>query len=218
MHVGKLMARLNPANVRFDIGHGGTPELTSTDVAAALAFVERGLGRELLMQVWWPGAGSRDAVLELIERAQMDEWSRRESAMLDATLAVAMRGSRAQAMYSEAHGNRWPNVTVTDRGLRRVADGYDLLRKAVLDEMCGTGICADCHGRGNVANSFGVSLTCGACAGSGHHRVSDRDRAASMQRALSTYQGGWQRVYVWTYQHCMDALLRATRQMMDACE
>ena len=32
-----ILARLNPANVRFDIGSGGIPDLTQTDIASALS-------------------------------------------------------------------------------------------------------------------------------------------------------------------------------------
>ena len=214
------MARLNPKNVRFDVGSGGILEFTAQDVAGALALVEAGLGRELMIRVWWPdgAAMTRSQVLWLIEQAQLAEWAKRESAMVDAMIAVAMHVSRATALYAEAHARRWPNVTVSEHGLRKRSEGYGLLRDAVLGEICGTGLCADCGGRGFIQNDFGVSLSCATCTGSGHHRVSDRERAQAMQRALKTFQTEWQDVYVWTYQHCMDALVRATRQMLDACE
>ncbi len=51
-HVGKLLARLNPTTVRYDIGRGGMPELTPQDIAGALAMVPAGLGRELICRLW----------------------------------------------------------------------------------------------------------------------------------------------------------------------
>ena len=43
----RLVARLNPTTVRYDVGRGGIPDLTAQDIAAALAFVPAGLGREV---------------------------------------------------------------------------------------------------------------------------------------------------------------------------
>ncbi|MFC4526392.1 hypothetical protein ISN76_13030 [Dyella halodurans] len=214
MHVGKLMARLNPKNVRFDVGSGGIPELTSTDIAAALAFVDRGLGRELLCKVWWPdGAALTERQLfDFLETIQRDEWSRRESAMLDGLLAVATRGSRGQGSYAAAHENRWPRMVLVEHGLPVLADAYGRVRKAVVAEVCSTGLCPKCAGRGLVCNSMGVHSACSTCEGSGHHRISERERGEACGMAWKTYRETWVRVYDWTFQQCMDAVHQATRQ------
>lgn len=60
-NVREMMARLNPTNVRFDIGRcGGAPALTAQDIAAALGMVTPGLGREVLIACWWPDGSKLD--------------------------------------------------------------------------------------------------------------------------------------------------------------
>lgn len=48
-----LASRMGPATQRFDArGGGGRPELTTQDIAAAMSYVQDGLGRELMEAVW----------------------------------------------------------------------------------------------------------------------------------------------------------------------
>ena len=55
MDVGQLLARMSPQAVNYAaVGGGGQPELTTSDIAAALAFVPKGLGRSVLEAVYWP--------------------------------------------------------------------------------------------------------------------------------------------------------------------
>lgn len=54
-----LSSRMGPTTVKFDTGRGGTPDLTTQDIAAALAYVQDGLGRELLEALWWPESAAR---------------------------------------------------------------------------------------------------------------------------------------------------------------
>lgn len=218
MHVGKLMARLNPKNVRFDVGSGGIPELTSTDIAAALAFVDAGLGRELLCKVWWPdgAALTERQLIDYLEKVQRDEWSRRESAMLDGLLAVASSGSKGQPIYASAHANRWPRMVTVLQGLPVVVDAYAKVRKAVLAEMCSAGLCHKCAGRGVVRSDLNAITKCPGCEGSGHHRISERERGEACGMSWTAYREAWSRVYDWTYQKCMDEVQKATWQFSDA--
>ncbi|URL59606.1 hypothetical protein IM816_05785 [Luteibacter flocculans] len=213
MHTGKIIAMLNPKNCRFDIGSGGIPSLVSTDVAAALGMVPDGLGREILCRVWWPDGAKLTAhqLRELVDAKMRGEWARRESSMLDALLAVAQRGNRAQRTYSEAHAARWPRMVVREHEVPQLAPGYAKVRDAIITELASAGLCQACHGRGQVANDMRVSRTCKECSGEGHMRLSERSRADLCGFSWKTYREGWAGVYDWVFQACTDELHRAER-------
>ncbi len=240
MHVGKMMARLNPANVRYDIGHGGTPELTPQDIAAALGMTPAGLGRELLQMVWIDGYAQTtlDRTLDMIVDMQRAEWMRREQQMLDAVLAVAVHSGgetlrRAQRKYADAHAARWP-AWVDNAELGTLSAGYTRTRQAVLAELGAAPEsmvrrwygdllagqagrrCERCAGRGHVTSDMGVEMPCVACSSTGQQQVSNRSRARMIQLAESSYRETWAAVYDWTYAQCSDAMGRAWSAMSDA--
>lgn len=219
MNIAKQLARLNPKNVRFDVGPGGVPDLISTDIAAAVAFVEPGLGRELLCRTWWSAgakltAGQLTATLDKAIRA---EWARREGDMVDAMLAVSMHGHRAQQQYADAHAARWPDLLVR-RGTAQPAltPGYAMVREGVLAEISSAGLCLACEGRGEMRNDHAVLAPCRMCAGVGHHRMGERERAEAAGFKWTTFRDSWSPVYDWTFQHCAEALHRAERQFARA--
>jgi len=218
MHTGKRLAMLNAKNCRFDIGSGGIPDIVATDVAAALGMVSAGIGREVLCRVWWPDGAklSKDQLNDLVDSLMRDEWARREAAMLDGLLAVAMRGSKGQGVYATAHANRWPRLVITDRGLTTLAEGYGKVRTAVLNELASAGLCSTCGGRGMTANSMSVYKTCASCEGAGHLRLSERGRADLCGFSWKTYREAWAVVYDWTFQACTDDLHKAERQFQGA--
>lgn len=218
MHIGKLMARLNPKNVRFDVGTGGIPELTPQDIAAALGMVEDGLGREMLCQVWWPDGAklSEHNLLDVLADAQRQEWQFREDAMVNATLAVAWRGHNARDAFAAAKANRWPRLVHVKTDLPTIAPGYGKVRRAVLDEMKGAGLCSSCRGRTVQAGENGVMRVCSACLGSGHQAISSRARAEACGIEWKTFRDDWQKVYEWTAELCSQSLLRAHRQFLGA--
>jgi hypothetical protein len=157
MHVGRLMARLNPKNVRFDVGSGGIPELTPQDIAAALGCVEEGIGREMLCQVWWPDGArfTEGDLLQVLMDAQRLEWMRREDEMLNAMLAVAQSGSRAQSLFASAHQNRWPSMVKMEHGVPVTNQHYASIRIAVIREIAGTGLCPLCTGHTVIQSASG---------------------------------------------------------------
>jgi hypothetical protein len=218
MHTGKRLAMLNPKNCRFDVGSGGIPDIVATDVAAALGMVDAGLGREVLCRVWWPDGARLTAnqLRDLVDSKIREEWARRESSMLDALLAVAQRGSRAQRTYADAHTSRWPRLVVREYEVPQLAPGYAKVRDAVIDELASAGLCPACHGRGQVANDMRVYRTCKECSGEGHMRISERGRADLCGFSWKTYREGWASVYDWTFQACTDDLHRAERQFHEA--
>lgn len=219
MHVGKLMARLNAKNVRFDVGSGGVPELTSTDIAGALGMVPAGLGRELLCLVWWPD-GARLTATDLantLSDAQRGEWRRREEQMLDATLAVSMHTGgdslrAAQRKYAMAHAERWPRWIV-DAELGTISEGYQRVRLAVLAELASPGKCPACSGRGTISQASGPIIACRPCDGTGRRRVSDAWRADALNLTEGGYRRVWRPVYEWTMGLCADALGDAAKAM-----
>ncbi|WP_291781297.1 hypothetical protein [Luteibacter sp.] len=209
---------LNPRTSQFRVGSGGLPAIVATDVAAALGMVEPGIGREMLCRVWWPDGAKLTAheLKNLVDEMMREEWARRESSMLDATLAVAMRGSRAQGVYATAHAARWPRMIVREHEVPVAASGYGRVRDAVLEELASAGLCQACLGRGEVANDMRVYRICKDCSGQGHLRVSERSRADLCGFSWKTYREGWASVYDWTFQACTDDLHRAERQFQGA--
>jgi hypothetical protein len=212
MHVGKLMARLNPKNVRFDVGAGGIPELTSTDVAAALAMVPAGLGRELLCKVWWPdGAALNSAELRgLLDGLLFGEWRDRADAMVTAQIMVATAGNNttrqrtARHALESAKAKMWPSICET----------YTKLRDAVVEELCDPRLCPDCGGRGHVA-SGDLVRACTRCEGTGKVARGPNWRADRLSMVHQSY-GRWDEVYQWLLARCTDEMQAAERAMNSA--
>ena len=218
MHVGRALAKLNPKNVRFDVGAGGIPELTPQDIAAALGCVDDGLGRELLCQVWWPDGAklSEHHLIDILTEAHRQEWQRREDRMLDAMLTVAMHGgSKGQTAFAAAHAERWPGMIHMEQGLPMAANGYKQVRHAVIEEMKGGNLCRSCGGRAAVRIESGQVCICPKCLGSGRIAVSERSRAQACGMTWEQYRGRWSKVYEWTVQFCSDSLQRAAGQFVN---
>ena len=214
MHVGRLMARLNPKNVRFDVGSGGKPEFTPQDIAAALGMVDDGIGRELLCQVWWPDGAklTQDHLMSILADAQRAEWLRREAVMAVAVGAVAERGDRARSQYALAHATRWPRMVLVSREVPSAAPGYAKVCRAVIAEMCSAGLCGTCRGRTVVFPQDGPVMVCPTCLGSGHQAISQRARAQACEIDWRTFRDEWAKVYEWTVILCSESLLKAHRQ------
>lgn len=217
MHVGRALAKLNPKNVRFDVGTGGIPDLTPQDIAAALGYVDDGIGRELLCQVWWPDGAklSEHHLIDVLTEAQRQEWQRREDSMINAMLTVAMYGgSRGQQAYANAHAERWPGMVRITHEIVLAVEEYGLVRNAVIDEMKGAGLCPICLGRAAVRMESGKICICPKCLGSGHIAISERARAQGCHMTWEKYRNRWSRVYEWTAIICTDSLQRATGQFI----
>lgn len=218
MHVGKLMARLNPANVRFDIGHGGTPELTSTDVAGALGMAPAGIGRELLCRKWWPDGAQLTSrqLSDQLESAQREEWAQRESDMLDALMCLASHTGgeskrRAQRMYAQAHDRRWPRWVLSAE-LGTLNPVYASIRQCVVMELIEPKHCPACNGRGVVA-TLSCMRECARCNGVGTVAYGNTRRAIQLGVIESAYRQTWDRPYQWLLDLANDALTAATRAM-----
>jgi hypothetical protein len=205
-HPAYLLARLNAKNARFDIGSGGTPELTPSMIAGAIALVPAGLGRELLCRLWWPDGAqlSESDIDQLLCEAQLGEWRERMDAMVTAQLAVAYAENQPLAARQRA-GNRLDAARA--RMWPRIGPGscYADIRRAVLAEMTAECLCEKCGGRGFILASAKIVI-CGTCKGGGRVRISNRQRAKAIGRDESTYREIWHPVYEWTLHLCEDVL------------
>lgn len=204
--VRELLARLNPTTVRYDVGRGGVPELTSQDIAAALGRVPAGLGREVLEACWWPdGAvrrpnGLRDAVyahvLPEIERQGRELSDARTHRGLLHACAAWARGSndqlRRELVAAEAHVEAvklrcWPSSAW---------EMLPVIVRAVINEIARPEICPCCDGRRCIVSGELV-VKCEACRGRGRQQISDRSRAAAIGRDESTFRAKWRPMYIW---------------------
>ncbi len=221
-HPAYLLARMHPKNVRFDIGTGGVPELTSSDIAGALGMVPGGIGRELLCLAWWPDSRSsiEHHALNRLNTALLSEWSRRESLMLDAMLAIATSDGReslrrAQKLYSAAHADRWPSINQVENDFRHPQGAYGLLPQAVLNEVIHPRRCPQCEGRGSVHTRTGAAK-CTRCDESGMVSMTNTDRAEALGITEANYRQRWDAPYAWLMDHCTDALRKASKALESA--
>lgn len=221
------LARLNPSNVRFDVGRGGgIPELTNIDIAGALGMIPAGLGREVLEACWWPDGAAlrrhklRDAVIALVEPEIRRQRNRLWEAGLDLQLAkqaAAWSGSgmtheqrvaldQARSRYEQVQGQCWPKSTM---------DSLPTLTGAVLSEIAKANHCEVCTGRGERLVGETVRV-CTECGGRGIVPVSDRRRAKAIGRDVAAYQRTWRPVYLWLLDQMRDAEQQAARELAGA--
>lgn len=217
--VSRQLARLNPANVKFDIGAGGgAPDLTPQDVAAAIGMVPDGLGRELLMHVHWPDAAKarRATLVQLLTLVQLGEHNRREQAMQRALCHVAIADSgdkqRATQAYSQAHMARWPQIVAKVEPIT-FAVPYAHIRLGVLEELARPRVCPECNGR-DLTDRKGAPKTCERCLNTGTVQYGPTWRATrlGMQRAAFTER--WQEPYQWLVDLARNALAEGERELL----
>ncbi|WP_447898002.1 hypothetical protein [Stenotrophomonas sepilia] len=223
--VRELPARLNQQTVRLDTGRGGIPELTNQDIAAALAFVPAGLGREVFIACHWPdgAALSRRRLDALFNHLAVTEWRKRINRAIDAKvtygLAVALRQwqraetaeqraevYRAQATLDKAKEEQWPE------SLPEMLPG---LLRVIVEEIACPRNCGACQGRGTVLAGELVKA-CSDCDGTGHTKNSDGWRAKKLGKDPSNFRRDWKACYQWLFERIRDAEAEAARQMADA--
>lgn len=212
-----LSSRMGPTTVKFDTGRGGTPDLTTQDIAAALGMVPAGLGRELLEALWWPDSGMRrtqqlrQAVIALVAPEYIRQQQALNVARTEFGIAKACMGwaggavtevqrveyRRAEARLEAARALCWPNNTM---------EQLSSLTEAVISEMASSGACSDCDGAGTQKAGGGLGINaCENCEGSGVKPLSGRKRAASIGADWSAYSRFWQPVYVWMLKRMREA-------------
>lgn len=224
--VRKLMARLNPSTVRLDIGRGGIPDLTPQDVAAALAFVPAGIGRELFMRLWWPDGArlSEDALAESFAKAVRVEFARRHRAMQIAKLDlhIAAEDAAFRRSSTNAHAHELARLRANVDAAKAMVWPYNpemhvKIRRAVIDEISCPNHCPQCRGACEVTVDS-LRKVCNVCDGKGLVPVSDRTRAARIGRDESTYRQSWRSMYEWAYSTARDLESDAARAFRRALE
>ena len=215
MDVGQLLARMNPRGVNYMGIPGGVPELTTSDIAGALAFVPKGLGRSVLEAVYWPdGATLRSSeLLDEVMKVVLPELARQAQQLCEASLDVqliqmAIRYTRAnptaiqqqaltraQLRLDALKSVAWPKNTI---------ERIPLIVKAITSELSGAIKCESCNGRGVVEHN-GLFVICKRCNGVGCEKPCDRKRALEIQCNSVGYFNRWKRVYEWIYEKiCME--------------
>lgn len=221
--VRESLARLNPSTIRMDIGRGGVPDLTNQDVAAALAFVPAGLGREVLIACWWPGGADQRKLMDCVIAAVDVEW-RRQSLLLsnartDVGLAEAVAGwgrastsehrrdvDRAKARWEAIRDTCWPKDT---------GSMLPALVSACLEEIAGRQKCPDCEGRGERLRGE-LRVPCARCNHTGEVQASNAARARAIGRDEASFRRNWAGVYTWILDLLTEAEQGAARALRDA--
>lgn len=222
-NVRKLMCRLNPSTVRYDVGQGGKPELTAQDIAAALGMVPDVYARDIFTAIWWENGRTQESIGR-VRTALLREYSRRcrayEIAKLDlhifeceaaalgkgkVTRADHSAGQRRREVHRLAHDARWPWS----------AAAYPAMVVAVLDEIGNPDRCSECGGRGEVDGFAGVKKQCTACTGGGHAPLAKRQRAHRIGVTESSYRGAWFAPYEWLVEHVAERERDVARKLRD---
>lgn len=223
--VRELLARLNPANVKFDTGRGGLPELTNQDIAGALAFIPAGLGREVFIACHWPDGArlSRRRLDAMFNHLALTEWRKRINRLTDAKvdhgIAVSIRRwnnadtaeqraevYRTQVRIDQARAELWPDS---------LPEMLPLLLRAIVDELACPRNCSTCEGRGTLLVGE-LLTTCADCQGMGRSKNSDRWRAARIGKQQANFRRDWRGCYQWLYDRLRDAECEAAASMARA--
>lgn len=224
-----LAGRMGPATQRFDAGcGGGRPELTTQDIAAALAYVPDGLGRELLEALWWPESATcrrehlRKAVIGLVAPEFIRQMHGLATARTEFGIAKACMGwggsqvtevqrrelRRAEDALEKARAVAWPNNTMEQLGV---------LAGAVIAEMANCGCCKSCDGtRIQAAPAGGGVVECEACGGMGLEQLSGRKRGVAIGADDAAYRRFWRPVYEWMLERMRSAEHVAAEQFSRA--
>lgn len=223
MDVRELLARLNPTNVRFDVGRGGgVPELTNIDIAGALGMVPAGLGREVLEACWWPDGAAlakhklRDAIFSLVSSELMRQSQRLTEAHLDLMLTEAALswGNRAATPSQRQEVDRKRQKLIGIRAQtwpKNTLEHVESIAGVILGEIQSGGRCESCLG--SRVQLMGADIVkCLACEGAGLERQPVRRRAAAIGCDPSLYLRRWKPVYEWL----AGKMLEAEREAADS--
>jgi hypothetical protein len=159
-----ILARLNPANVRFDTGKGGIAELTQTDIAAALAMSNLPDGAYYFARAKFCGDAS---MVSLVEAAL---WG---------------------AVVSHSINQGWQVSEKTPTYLRKMAilGCAEILSHGKCRKCKGRG---NIQGRGTHISPTDKIYECPSCDGSGIGReISGRARARFFGMDERAYRDRW---------------------------
>ncbi|MEO7917778.1 MAG: hypothetical protein ABIR16_09055 [Dokdonella sp.] len=205
MNVRKLMARLNPTTIRYDVGQGGVPEMTSVDIAGAIGMIPDHRARDVLCAVWWPSGTNERAAQDAIRARVMTEYCQRASRLDIARLNLRM----AQADVDSRQFRSGNDRTALKRSAERFdelkaqawpwnAEVYRAIVQAVILELRNPNQCETCRGREETPADNGVRSSCKDCEGTGLLLAPGRERARRIGVPESTYRAMWASPYEWT--------------------
>lgn len=206
MDVRKMMGRLYPQNIKFDVGRGGLPELTPQDIAAAVGMCQDERAREVFCMIWWPqNAAATARTRQMLLTAVLAEFNtryaavdvaRRELRTLEAEAALRNATSdemrrdlaRAKSVVNQLHAAVWPARM----------EKYPRIIDAVIEEMRSPRHCPDCEGRGTITSGRLVK-DCLRCNGTGHVDSYNVWRADRVGTSEARFRTSWLPVYQWVY-------------------
>lgn len=224
-HAGELLARLNPRGVNYLGVPSGAPELTTSDIAGALAFVPKGLGRTVLEAVYWPDGACRtrelrNAVHGLVMPELTRQLYRLQEAELDLQLTqAAVHWSRTGITYEQQleidrARNRLESIR-EKTWPRNTLEHLPQIVKAIISELSCAVKCPSCSGRGEIERND-IPRQCDNCKASGYLFYSDRGRASLINCDHALYLRRWKIVYVWIFDKLLDAKYQASRHFENA--
>jgi hypothetical protein len=212
--MSELVTRLNAKTCRFDVGSGGTKEMTDQDIAAALGMVANKLGADVMCYLHWPDGIDRAAFeVGLLQKVRL-ECHKRAEEVVNAELRYMMHQGRNGTLRN------LQQVTAGRSALWPMFDAENLPRYVrlvigVLDEVASGPVCKHCNGRAKLATPEGV-VECSHCAGSGRADESQRGRAARMGIAQPSFRERWDEPYRWLLSEVMGAWLEGSDQFRRA--
>jgi len=212
MDVRRIIGRLYPAAMKYEVGNGGVPVFTQADICAAIAMAAQAdrFATEVWCAVWYESSKADG----LIRHRQCEEYLRRVQAVEIGRLAAHIAESEAEdhagvpgvrralsaarAERDEAEASRWPAYSAR----------YGLIRKTVIADLGSAKVCPTCAGRGHVTSGTLV-VNCAHCGGTGRKPASERQRAEALGISRPSL-ARWQDVYDWTRELCARAEKRGT--------
>lgn len=220
----EMLARLNPTNVRFDVGRGGgRSEFQNIDVAHGLGKVSPGLGKEVLIACWWPdGAAQRGKqfakeVTDLVRGELVRQGERLVAAHLDLQVAQAavLFSGRPKSPEQRAEISKLENELERVRAKtwpKNAVEHLPAIAKAVVTEMSRAHLCECCDGHQTIV-ADGLVAPCAECRGTGLERAPDRRRAIAIGCDPSDYGRRWKVVYEWVMDELREAEQIAAREL-----
>lgn len=221
----RLLARLNQAVARYDVGRGGgAPVLTPQDVAAALGMIPAGIGREILIAAAWPdGArltpGKLSDAIAIKVRAEMDRRHRAlQIARLD--LHIAQENAAARRAITDEDRREIERLQHKVEQAKAQVWRYDAqmhvrIREAAVDEFSRPNHCETCAGRGAlIVNDLKVD--CPVCKKQCVVPVSDTKRAGALDVSRTDYRRAWAGLYEYVFGLIRDEAVGASRAFNSA--
>lgn len=224
MNPRELMARLNVPAVRFDVGRGGIPELTNTDIAGALGMMKDDFGREVFCAIWWPDGASlsRQGIGRTIFVKILEEWVRREKAIAAAKLeSHILEASHEMKRFLDDYDKQCAGAVKRNLSIAKArhwpfnARVYSRIGNAVVDERRFPARCTECMGRGHKMQGEKL-IDCERCNKTGIRPRPNVWRASQLGVSQQAFGQSWTPVYEWTVRLVSDAEATAAAELSAA--